>query len=262
MKGFLIAFFVFVLLPSSMCALMEEQSSSCVLSVDVCGINESVEKTLTEPGRTFESAIPNVTCIVYFYGLTCPKCAETTPFIQALEDKYCNRIRIHYIEIYHNETNYELYSNYADSKGIPLEKRAIPLAAIGDRYFMGLTQIKLNLEDEILRENPSESICPVTGKPGCSLEYNPIDLSPSKKMEVTIPLVLVTGLVDSINPCAFAVMIFLLTFLFEVSSSSRRVLKAGLAYIISVYVTYFLSGLGFLSVVQLMGISGLIVKIA
>jgi cytochrome c biogenesis protein CcdA len=73
---------------------------------------------------------------------------------------------------------------------------------------------------------------------------------------------LVTGLVDSINPCAFAVMIFLLTFLLEVSNNTKRVLKAGLAYIASVYVTYFLSGLGFLSVVQLMGISGIIVKIA
>ncbi len=155
-----------------------------------------------------------------------------------------------------------LYERYADGKGIPMEKRGIPLVAIGSKYFMGTGPIKDNLEAEILRENPLESVCPVTGEPGCSFEYNPTDVNPPKKRDVSLSLIVIAGIVDSVNPCAFAVMIFLLTFLIQVSSSKGRVLKAGVAYIASVYVTYFLSGLGLLSFVQLLGVSAIMVKVA
>lgn len=255
------ALLILGLLLSNASAFTEEYDS-CSVDESICSINESVEQTLATPEEVGETPSANVTCIVYFYGIGCPKCAETTPFMQEMSEKYCSRVKIHFVEIYHNKTNYELYSRYIEGKGVPLEKRGIPLVAIGNKYFMGVNQINRNLEDAILKENPFESVCPVTGEPGCFLQYNPTDLSPPEKMEVSLPLILMAGLVDSINPCAFAVMIFLLTFLLEVSSSTRRVVKAGLAYIGSVYVTYFLSGLGFLSFVQLMGISGVIVKIA
>lgn len=245
---------VLVLLLLAQAALAEE---TCIVGDDVCSIDESAVKSgLNEPVAV-ES---NVTCIVYFYGLGCPKCAEIEPYMEWLDSKYCGRVKMHFIEISHNETNYLLYEGYADRNGIPLDKRAIPLVAIGDKYYMGVSQIRENLESEILREDPSKGVCPVTGEPGCFLEYNPMDLSPSRRTEVSIPLIVVSGLVDSINPCAFAVMIFLLTFLLQVSSDMKRVVKAGLAYIASVYVTYFLSGIGFLSVVQLMGATGIVVK--
>lgn len=233
------------------------EDASCIVGDDVCSIEESVVK----PGLDEQVAIEsNVTCIVYFYGLGCSKCAEIEPYMEWLESKYCDRVKIHFIEISHNETNYRLYETYADRKGIPLDKRAIPLVAIGDKYYMGVNQIRENLESEILREEPSKGVCPVTGAPGCFLEYNPMELSPTRRTEISIPLIVVSGLVDSINPCAFAVMIFLLTFLLQVSSDRKRVVKAGLAYIASVYATYFLSGIGFLSVVQLMGVTGIVVK--
>ncbi|MBM3309116.1 MAG: cytochrome c biogenesis protein CcdA [Candidatus Altiarchaeales archaeon] len=259
-KGFFVLLVVLVLLACMPVLVLGEGGETCSVGENVCALNESAGEAVSfgQAGELSE----NVTCIVYFYGIGCSKCAETTPFVQSLEEEYCNRIKVHHFEIYHNTSNYDLYNRYAEKRGIPLEKRGIPLVAIGDKYFMGVSQIESNLEDEILRENPLESVCPLTDEKGCFLDYNPTDLSPPKKMEVSIPLILVAGLVDSINPCAFAVMIFLLTFLLEVSSSSRRVLKAGLAYIASVYVTYFLSGLGFLSVVQLAGLSGTIVKVA
>jgi len=260
MRKALLAFFALIVLLANAQAFSAE-GDSCAVGGDVCTIDEAVEQAINVPGGGLEHEF-NVTCIVYFYGTGCPKCAETAPFVQEMRDKYCDRVNVHFIEIYHNDSNYELYDRYCESKGIPMDKRAIPLVAIGTKYFMGANQVKDSLENEILKENPLESVCPITGELGCHLEYNPTDISPSKKTDVSIPLIVVAGIVDSINPCAFAVMIFLLTFLLEVSSSRRRVLKAGLAYIGAVYVTYFLSGLGFLSVVQYMGVTGWVVKIA
>lgn len=57
--------------------------------------------------------------------------------------------------------------------------------------------------------------------------------------------VLLTAAVDSINPCAIGVLILLITTLLGTSKGDKRkMLKIGGIYILAVYVTYFLAGLG------------------
>jgi cytochrome c biogenesis protein CcdA/thiol-disulfide isomerase/thioredoxin len=68
-------------------------------------------------------------------------------------------------------------------------------------------------------------------------------------MELTIGAVVVAALVDSINPCAISVMIFLLIFLTSLGNK-RRVLIVGLVYIATVYAVYFLAGIGLLTFLQ------------
>jgi len=79
---------------------------------------------------------------------------------------------------------------------------------------------------------------------------------------LSLPLILGAGLIDGINPCAFAVLIFLIVFLLHVSNTKKPMIKAGLAYISAVYVSYFLAGLGLLSIIQIAGISLIVIKIA
>lgn len=68
--------------------------------------------------------------------------------------------------------------------------------------------------------------------------------------QITIPIIVFTGLVDSINPCAIGVLVFLLSTLLALSKDHRRMLVAGFVYIIAVYITYFLAGLGLIWFVQ------------
>ena len=56
--------------------------------------------------------------------------------------------------------------------------------------------------------------------------------------------VLGAGLVDGINPCAFTVLVFFISFLTFAGYGKSEMLIVGLAFIFSVYVTYFLIGLG------------------
>lgn len=56
--------------------------------------------------------------------------------------------------------------------------------------------------------------------------------------------------VDSINPCAIAVLLILLGALLA-TRDKRRALTIGLFFIMALYLSYFLLGLGFLSVLQL-----------
>ncbi|MBI4457950.1 hypothetical protein HY633_03230 [Candidatus Uhrbacteria bacterium] len=64
--------------------------------------------------------------------------------------------------------------------------------------------------------------------------------------QLTIPIIVAAAALDSINPCVFGVLIFLLTFLMAVFKSPRRMLLGGLVYASAVYITYFLLGLGIL----------------
>ena len=66
---------------------------------------------------------------------------------------------------------------------------------------------------------------------------------------LTIPVVIGAAAIDSVNPCAFAVLIFLLTYLMFLGSK-KKVLQIGVVYIFVVFLTYFLAGMGILSVIQ------------
>lgn len=62
---------------------------------------------------------------------------------------------------------------------------------------------------------------------------------------VSLPLVTVAGLIDSLNPCAITIIILLLTYLIIFAKKPERVLKTGLIYIGSVFLTYMVIGLFF-----------------
>lgn len=80
-------------------------------------------------------------------------------------------------------------------------------------------------------------------------------------MDLNLFVIIAAALVDSINPCAFAVIIFLITYL-SALGVKNKILKVGFAYIASVYVTYFLAGLGLITIVNISGISKLVYNIA
>lgn len=65
-----------------------------------------------------------------------------------------------------------------------------------------------------------------------------------------LPAVVVTGLLDSVNPCAFAVILLLLAFLFTIRQSRKRILQLGFVYIGMIFLVYFAIGLGILRAVR------------
>ena len=65
--------------------------------------------------------------------------------------------------------------------------------------------------------------------------------------QLTIGILVAAALADSINPCVFGVLIFLMAYITKVFRNKTRVLIAGFIYISAVYVTYFLLGLGILT---------------
>lgn len=62
---------------------------------------------------------------------------------------------------------------------------------------------------------------------------------------LSLGAIIAAALIDSINPCAFGVMVFLVTYLGAVGSKGR-LLKVGLMYVVTVFLTYLLAGMGLL----------------
>lgn len=63
--------------------------------------------------------------------------------------------------------------------------------------------------------------------------------------DMTLGIVLLGGLIDGINPCAFATLIFFLSYLRIARRSPKELLWTGAAFILAVYLTYFSIGLAF-----------------
>jgi len=68
--------------------------------------------------------------------------------------------------------------------------------------------------------------------------------------DLRLPTVVVTALIDSINPCAIGVLILLISTLFALKANKKRLLFVGIIYVAVVYITYFLAGVGLLFFIQ------------
>lgn len=66
-----------------------------------------------------------------------------------------------------------------------------------------------------------------------------------------LPLVLVSAVLDSINPCAFSVLFLTIAFLFSIGKLRSNMLRIGGVYIFGVFLVYILIGLGILQVMHL-----------
>jgi len=76
-----------------------------------------------------------------------------------------------------------------------------------------------------------------------------------------LPLILSTGLLDGINPCAFAVLLFFIAFLFTIKRTRADIAKAGAVYITMIYLTYLGIGLGLLQALVFTGAPHLMAKL-
>lgn len=85
-----------------------------------------------------------------------------------------------------------------------------------------------------------------------------IDVS---SLKVMLPLVVSTGFLDGLNPCAFAVLLFFIAFLFTLKKTKKSVWKMGLVYISAIYLVYLGIGVGLLRAILITGQHHLMAKI-
>ncbi len=79
---------------------------------------------------------------------------------------------------------------------------------------------------------------------------------------IMLPLILITGFLDGLNPCAFAVLLFFIAFLFTIHKTKSSIWKMGVTYIFAIFLAYFLIGIGLMKAFIFTGAPHLMAVIA
>ena len=66
-----------------------------------------------------------------------------------------------------------------------------------------------------------------------------------------LPLIAVAALIDSVNPCAFSILLLTIAFLLSIGRLRSNVLQIGSSYIVGIFIVYLLIGLGLLQTLHL-----------
>lgn len=75
-------------------------------------------------------------------------------------------------------------------------------------------------------------------------------------------LITIGALVDSVNPCAFSILLLTIGFLLSLEISRLNIFKMGFLYITGIFLVYILVGLGILEALSFFGIPRFVSKIA
>jgi len=76
-----------------------------------------------------------------------------------------------------------------------------------------------------------------------------------------LPVITVSALIDSINPCAISVLFLTIAFLFSLGKNRKFVLLSGGVYILAIAIVYTLIGLGALQALSFFNVPNIMAKI-
>ncbi|MCK4541979.1 MAG: hypothetical protein KAU17_07085 [Spirochaetales bacterium] len=175
--------------------------------------------------------------IDYYYLPGCRSCQEFLEnTIPALEEKLIVNITVNRFDILDSE-NYRECEKRLKASGIGLE--SFPVIFAGSQVLAGEERIAGGIETALL-----------------SLKSGTVQ-HPEDRMSNSIKLsgfgvipVFIAGLVDGINPCAFSTIVFLILTLSAAGKKGREILVIGTSFTVTVFVTYFLIGLGLFTIIR------------
>lgn len=171
--------------------------------------------------------------IFVFHSLHCGACIKLKKeFLPQIIDKYENTIEIKFLDTA-DENNLaammSVFEKYSKKKVLT------PAILIGNDLLVGKTQIQEKLESLIDKYQKYGALFSI-----------PLVTKDIKKFfeSITIPTLIWAGLIDGINPCAFAVIVFLISFLGVYGYNKKEMAIIGFFYTLSVFITYMLIGFG------------------
>lgn len=195
--------------------------------------------------------------IYYFYIEGCPECARVKPFLESLEAKD-SRLKITKLNIALPE-NQELRAKLDEFYNVPEDKRGVvPAIFIGKDVYIRENEIFNNINKKIDNYNYEDSDYLLKG---LSSTISGKEKIKEYFQNFGILVIFTAGLIDGLNPCAFAVLIFFITFLLSQNRKREDILLTGISFTLGVFIAYLLSGIGLFRIIQRYSVIGLFSKI-
>ncbi len=202
-----------------------------------------------ENNQSGTEAIAGKIELLFFYNPGCDECERVEEILTEMKTVFP---RLNIIE--HNirdSASSRLNEALCEKFGVPEKVRMVaPAVFTGDSYLIKNDILPVALGDLIKRSSLAG-----TSPPGWS-SLNAADLASADEAignrfsSVGLAVILSAGILDGINPCAFATIILFLSYLQIARHGRRQILMVGAAFISAVFLTYFVLGLGLIEVVS------------
>jgi cytochrome c biogenesis protein CcdA len=200
--------------------------------------------------QCLQTAQDNPKILYFFYGDGCPHCAAAEPFLKELQGRYNFTVISH--ETWHNDTNKQIFEEFLSAYNVPKSSTGVPAFFMGSKYLVGfdnVDSIGKNLE-EMVKQCLNNNCSSKSGVIRFSLFGKNFEIGKDSSILV---LGVVLGFADGFNPCTFAILIFLLSYLFTISASKKKVLKLGLIFTFVILIIYFAIMLGLINLLAFVG---------
>lgn len=173
--------------------------------------------------------------MLIFYSSTCHECLRVeNDLMPAITEEFKGKLTIEYRNIADIE-NYKLLLDL-DGKYKRAATNTLPVFYIGGNFLN-----KKSITSEDIRQFVLSSI--QTSREDKQLQGTQQDLL--ERFKSFRPLAIVgAGIVDGINPCAFTVIVFFISFLALQGYRKKELFIIGLSFIFAVFLTYLLLGVG------------------
>lgn len=172
--------------------------------------------------------------LIFFHSPSCQECQKAkAEIIPQIEKEFKGRLEIAYRDISEMEAYLDLLSLEKEYGVEPTLQ--LPIFFLKGRFLSG---------KEVTLAGLRKFIPEMLGYAAQEKErVSSTDLAGHFK--TFTPLAIVSaGLIDGINPCAFTVIVFFISFLFLQGYSRRDIAVIGLLFILAVFLTYLLIGIG------------------
>ena len=192
--------------------------------------------------------------ITYFLKRGCQKCARASDILNRLKTEYPQVV----VEIKYAKESRELLEAMGALYNVPQVKRlTTPAVFIGDEYLLDeLDEARLKtIVEKYLSTGVASRLSEAKEKTS-EAESDII-----KRFSAFGTLAVAgAGLLDGINPCAFATIVFFISYMSLVGRERKEMLIAGGAFAAAVFVTYLLMGMGLLKFLSFLNEFSLIAK--
>jgi cytochrome c biogenesis protein CcdA len=180
----------------------------------------------------------------FFYQPGCDECERSEHDLQYIQDRY-PQVQIRRLNI---KEDAALNQYLCQQAGVPEEKHlTAPAIFVGDEYLLG-DQVRARGIETLL----APYIASGAPEPWAGWEASKVDVEQNiaeRFLSFSLLTVMGAGLIDGVNPCAFATIIFLISYLAAYERKRWEVLATGLAFALGVFIAYLGVGFGLLKFV-------------
>ena len=192
----------------------------------------------------------------YFYQKGCPKCDRANVLLKYMVKKY-PQLNIKEIDL-NTPDGKRLNETLSNRLNLPMERRLIaPSIFIGNDY-LSPDDITESRVEALIEKYGEAAPSPArrTGSPAGGPSPTPEEIKKAEKSIIArfksfgVLAILLAGLIEGMNPCALATLVFFISYLTMVGRKRKEIFWVGLGFSGIGFVTHLFLGLGILSFIR------------